>query len=452
VRYKVSSVVQAPPDEVFAWFAAPGAAQRLTPPWSGVRFEREADDLAGGRAVLRLPLGARWTAEHDPAGFVPGRQFVDEARSFPVRQLTGGWRHVHTFTPVGDDATLVGDEVSSFAPGRVLRPVFAFRHRQLAEDLAALRRSRAWRDAQAPPLTVAVTGSGGTVGQALTALLTTSGHRVVKLVRRDPQRPDERRWDVDDPAADLLDGVDVVVHLAGESIAGRFDADHRRAVLDSRVGPTRKLAERVARSRSTSALVCASAVGLYGPDRGDCALDESAEQGEGFLAEVVAAWESACEPAKEAGTRVAHIRTGVVQSAQGGMLRLLWPLFWLGLGGKVGDGGQWLAWIALDDLADIYRRAVLDDDLRGPINAVAPEPVRNAAYTKVLGDVLGRFAVLPVPKFGPRLLLGAEGADELAFASQRVVPARLQEVGHTFRYPAIRAALAHELGRETLPE
>jgi uncharacterized protein (TIGR01777 family) len=169
-------------------------------------------------------------------------------------------------------------------------------------------------------------------------------------------------------------------------------------------------------------------------------------RGDGFLADLVADWEAATAPAAEAGLRVVNVRTGIVQSARGGTLRLMRPLFAAGLGGRLGSGEQWLSWIGLDDLLDVYHRATYDARLSGPVNAVAPEPVRNADYTKALAGVLHRPAVVPVPSLGPRLLLGHQGARELAEANQRVVPTKLETLAHRFRRSKITDALAHELG------
>jgi hypothetical protein len=237
-----------------------------------------------------------------------------------------------------------------------------------------------------------------------------------------------------------------VVHLAGASIAGRFTESHKEAVRDSRIGPTRRLAEVAAAGAFGGPFVSASAIGIYGFDRGDAVLREDSARGDGFLADVVADWEAATGPAAEAGLRVVNVRTGIVQSALGGTLRLFRPLFAVGLGGRVGSGCQWLSWIALDDLLDVYYRALYDVRLSGPLNAVAPAPVRNADYAKALAGVLHRPALVPVPSLGPRLLLGAQGSRELAEANQRVAPTKLEAVGHRFRHPGIEGALAHELG------
>ena len=270
----------------------------------------------------------------------------------------------------------------------------------------------------------------------------------------------ERYWRPEDPGPELLSGVDAVIHLAGASIGGRFTADRKREIRDSRIAPTRRLAELAATAAATAAVaadqqapglrafVTASAIGIYGADRGDEVLTETSSRGEGFLADVVADWEDATSPAAAAGIRTVQVRTGIVQTPSGGMLRLLSPLFEAGLGGRLGTGKQWLAWIGIDDLVDIYLRAVTDPHLAGPVNAVAPEPVRNSDYTRTLACVLRRPALLPVPAFGPRLLLGAEGAREIAQASQYVRPERLIRAGHHFRYPELDQALRHLFGRE----
>ena len=447
MTYRNETILDFPRSEVWRWFSAPGAVTRLTPPFMGMRVVQEASTLREGTTVLKptlpspapkLPLPG-WVAEHDPDGYVEGERFVDRAASLPY-SLTG-WVHEHEFED-RDGGTAVIDRVHSRIPDAVLRPIFAFRNSRLAADLQALERSRA---ISTEMLTVAVTGSSGLVGTQLCAWLTTAGHQVIRLVRERPQ-PGERLWNPDAPSADLLDGVDVLVHLAGHTIAGRFTDGHKRKVRESRIGPTARLAELVA--DKGIAMVCASAMGYYGADRGEEELVESSAPGDDFLADVVVDWEAACEPARAAGSRVVNVRTGIVLSAAGGVLGMLSLLFRLGLGGRIGDGRQWFSWVALDDLVDVYVRVILDESLSGPVNAVAPEAVRNAEYTRVLGEVLNRPTPLPVPEIGPRALLGKEGSDLLALANQRIRPQALAERGHVFRFPELAAALSHELGRE----
>ncbi|MEX0580801.1 MAG: TIGR01777 family oxidoreductase [Mycobacterium sp.] len=448
-----ASVVAHPLDEVFAWHTRPGAMRRLVPPWQPMRVVKETESLADGTAVLGLPLGLRWIARHDPAGYDPPYQFRDVLSSDGVMTLPprviGWWRHTHRFSDAGRGTTRVHDIVDTTVPAVALRSTFAYRHRQLAEDLAAHSDAAS---VGARGLTVAVTGSSGLVGTALGAFLSTGGHRVIRLVRGDPVNDGERRWVPSQPAGDLLDGVDAVVHLAGESIAGRFTAAHRRAIRDSRIEPTRRLAQVAAATGGRlKTFISASAIGFYGYDCGDTVLDEASPRGDGFLAEVVADWEAATAPAAAAGLRVVRVRTGIVQAAAGGTLKLLRPLFAAGLGGRLGSGQQWLSWIGVDDLLDVYYRAIYDDRLTGAVNAVGPEPVRNSDYTRALAATLRRPALVPVPSIGPRLLLGKQGAAELAEADQRVRPAMLEKLGHRFRQPTIRDALAHQLGRDPAP-
>ncbi|MFT4084367.1 MAG: TIGR01777 family oxidoreductase [Nocardioides sp.] len=432
-----STHVEVPFAEVAEWHRRPGALSRLLPPWQPVRVLAETADLRGGRAVLGLPGGVRWLADHDPAAYAESSQmltFVDRATTWP-RWVHWVHRHALTATP---DGTRVLDTVETNLPGRLVRPTLRYRATELADDLAAHARPYADRR-----LTVALTGSSGLVGSALTPFLTGGGHRVIRLVRRSPRGADERYWDPAEPAADLFDGVDVVVHLAGVSIAGRFTAAHKEAIRDSRIGPTAALA-RLAATSGLTGFVSASAVGIYGADRGDEELTEKSERGQGLLADVVADWEAATEPATRAGLRTVQVRTGIVLSPRGGVLRLQRPLFALGVGGPLGSG--WLPWIGIDDLVDVYHRAILDQTLTGPVNAVAPYPVRGTEYARALGRSMHRPAVLAVPSIGPRLLLGEEGARELALSSQRVRPTALEAAGHPFRSPDLDQTFGHLLG------
>ena len=444
-----TSVVDAPRDEVFAWHTRPGAFTRLSPPWSPLRLVSEAESLKDGHATLALPGGLRWVADHQPDSYDPPRRFVDTIGSAGLASLPARiairWRHTHDFEEVTASRTRVIDRVDTPLPESALRPMFAYRHRQLADDLAAHRLAA---EQGLTSTTVAITGSSGLVGSALTAFLRTGGHRVVQLVRGAPRGADERQWNPDDPDPELFAGVDAVIHLAGASIAGRFTDEHRNAIRDSRIGPTRRLAEVAARG-GPRVLISASAIGYYGYDRADEMLTEDSDRGDGFLADVVADWEDATAPSEQAGLRVVRVRTGIVQSPRGGTLKLMRPLFSAGLGGRLGDGRQWLSWIGIDDLVDVYHRALWDAALSGAVNAVAPQPVRNSEYTRTLAQVLRRPAVLPVPSLGPRLLLGAQGARELAGASQRVTPWRLNHSGHRFRQPDLDQALRHLLGRNT---
>lgn len=459
-------LVPAPRHLVWEWHSHPGAVERLTPPFLPMSPLTQATDLRDGETRFRLPAGLQWRAQHQPRAFAAGRRFQDLCVNPPLAQVTR-WRHTHSFIdhPAG---TLVEDSVRTTAPAALIKSAFAYRQQQLIHDVAFLNHMADLAPDTAAlhggrPLTVAVTGSHGGVGRRLCAQLETAGHRVIRLVRSAPTPgADERRWDPDHPAADLFTGVDAVAHLAGAPIFGRFTTRHKEEIYSSRVAPTEKLAQLAAHTDSVRTFVTASAIGFYGADRGDVVLTEDdvvltedSERGDGFLADVVSDWEAACRPAHESGTtRVVNVRTGISLAGDSGLLPLLKAAFSTGLGGPFGDGRFWFSWVGVDDLTDVYVRALVDADsphaLRGPVNATAPHPMTNRDMAHALGEELHRPAVIPLPTWGPALLLGQQGADELALADQKVAPAALQRAGHTFRYPHIDAALRHELGGERL--
>jgi hypothetical protein len=246
-----------------------------------------------------------------------------------------------------------------------------------------------------------------------------------------------------------LEGLDAVVHLAGENIAsGRWNAARKAAIRDSRVIGTRLLCEALAGlARPPKTIVCASAIGYYG-DAGEDALTEESPAGPGFLPEVCREWEAASGPAARKGIRVVVLRIGVVLSPNGGALSRMLPLFRKGLGGVIGSGRQFVSWVALDDLPLIILHALQCGFLRGPVNAVAPRPVTNREFTEALGKALSRPTPLPVPAFALRLAVGGEMADALLLASARVVPCRLEETGYRFRFPELGGALRHLLRRQ----
>jgi uncharacterized protein (TIGR01777 family) len=306
---------------------------------------------------------------------------------------------------------------------------------------------------------VAVTGSTGLIGSALVRLLVAEGHTVTRLTRSDtrltpsdrkgPSGPvREARWD---PArgtidAEALAAADAVVHLAGRAASIRWTEKAKREFRDSRVQGTRLLAETMAGlADGPGVLVSASGIHYYG-DRGDELLTEKSPSGGGFLAEVSRAWEGAADPARAAGLRVVHVRTGITQTPEGGSLPKQLPLFRLGLGGRFGFGRQWWSWISLDDVVGIYRHALVTDGLEGPVNATAPNPVTNAEFTATLARVLGRPALVPVPKLGLKLVLGEIG-EELVYYSIRAQPEAALASGYVFGWPRLEPALRHLLNR-----
>lgn len=449
--------IPAPATEVFAWHARPGAFERLAPPWESVAvIERTGKGIENGaRVVLGVRVGPftqRWVSEH--RDYQEGRQFRDVQISGPF----AFWEHTHLVEPDGPLACHLEDRLQYVLPfgalGRLLggpftrrklARMFRYRHHVTLHDV--LQHGR-WRGE--PAMKLLVTGATGLVGSALVPFLTTGGHRVTRLVRSPPRSgAAEIHWDpetgIREPAS--LEGIDAVVHLAGENIAsGRWTPERKARIRDSRVKGTRTLCEALARlAQPPKVLVSASAIGYYG-DRGTEPLWEQSIAGEGFLADVCRAWEDATQPAVEKGIRVVFLRLGIVLSAAGGALAKMLLPFKLGVGGIIGSGKQYMSWITLDDVVGAIQHALMNDTLRGPVNVVAPYPVTNSEFTKTLGRVLGRPTIFPMPAFAARLAFG-EMADALLLASARVEPKRLLATDYAFRHAELEEALRHLLGR-----
>ena len=293
---------------------------------------------------------------------------------------------------------------------------------------------------------VLVSGVSGPIGTALLASFEPQSTQVVRLVRGRAQNAAQISWDPLAPVPPAaVSGFDAVVHLAGESVVGRWTDKKKTAIRESRVLGTRHLAAALAQCESKPrVLVSASAIGFYG-DRGDEVLGEESPIGRGFLPEVCSEWEEATQAAREAGIRVVNIRIGMVLSPKGGALAKMLTPFKLGLGGRMGSGRQWCSWIHVDDIVGAIHHAMRTESgasqLSGPVNLVAPNAVRNTDFTKVLASVLRRPAIFPVPKIALRVAFGKQAVEELLLASQRVQPGKLGAIGYTFRFRELRAAL-----------
>ena len=538
-RFHSQESLTAPLDQVVRWHALPGAVTRLSPHWAQTVVQEGDPAVPGTRTRMKIAApGSRgairvpWQSEHDalddpaiapltadPAtlddsahtGTAHGFGFSDRMVDSPRVPLRS-WEHRHVFRPHTSptpeaaaspgSSTLIEDTVDlelPQLPGRLsrlpgsglpesamltnLERTFAARTTRLTREFAFLRSIEAPTTGGDRPLRILVTGASGLVGTQLTALLTTAGHTVRRLVRQEPrtgshgadphatatdahapaptpptrfastgEAPDQvSHWD---PRANLLlrddlAWADVVVHLAGRSIAGRLTDAAKEEILASRIASTRLLVRTIAAlppADRPEAFISASAVGYYGTDRRTPAA-EAAPAGTGFLADVCRAWEDeAAAVEASSGVRWVSVRTGLVLSGLGGLLALQVPLYLAGAGGRLGSGDQWFPWIGHDDLVRVYARAIVDDSLSGPVNAVAPGIVRQAEFAKAMGKHLRRPALLPVPRLGPALLLGDDGADELALAGQNVVPTALRSAGFEFAHPELRDCLIEELG------
>jgi len=291
---------------------------------------------------------------------------------------------------------------------------------------------------------IAITGSTGLIGTALSAALSASGHDLVRLVRREPSGPGEARWDIEAGTidTDTLQDVDAIVHLAGENIGQRWSDGVKQRVRDSRVNGTRLIAETAARLPNKPVLLCASGAGFYG-NRDDDEVDESAARGDGFLSDVVDQWEAAADPARAADVRTVHLRQGIVLARQGGALQRLLLPFKLGVGGKVGSGKQWWSWVSLDDTVAAYLFA-LEHPLEGAVNVTAPGATTNLEFTKALGRALHRPTILPLPAFAVKAAFGQMGK-EMLLEGQRVAPTKIVKAGFAFNLPDIDSGLASAL-------
>jgi uncharacterized protein len=296
---------------------------------------------------------------------------------------------------------------------------------------------------------ILVSGSHGLVGKALIRSLTPDGHEIVRLVRGKPSGATEIEWHPNEGRLDAaaLEGLDAVIHLAGESIAsGRWTDEKKRAIRDSRVKGTTLLSEALARlTRPPSVFVSASAIGYYG-NRGDELLTEKSAPGDDFLANVCVDWENATIPTIEKGIRTVHARFGIILDPNEGALGKMLTPFRMGIGGRVGDGKQWMSWIDIEDVVNGLKSLIENSDVNGPVNFVAPNPVTNAEFTKTLGHVLSKPTLFPVPAFAARLAFGEMG-DALLLSGQRVRPVILEENGFVFRWPLLEDALRHLLVR-----
>jgi uncharacterized protein len=456
-------------DALAEWHFRSGAIHRLIPPWESIRVVREASPLVdGARAEIEIrkgPIKVTLVALHSDV--TPGHQFVDSQERGPF----GSWRHVHRFLPIdsagvsGDGARSMLEDAIRFDPplgafGRLalagplqreLARQFAFRHARTREDLR--RHAEVATRFGARTLRVGVTGGNGMVGRQLCAFLSTGGHEVVRFVRGAVRGSNERPWNPADPERGLdpahVEDLDVFVHLAGEGIADkRWSAARKRAIRESRTIGTATIARALARAtRKPEAFLSASAIGYYGHRNGDW-VDETSAPGQGFLADVVCAWEDATVAARDAGIRTAHLRLGVVLAAAGGALAKMLPAFQFGAGGPIGSGTQGFSWISLDDVLGAVLFCARNPAIHGAVNLVAPSALPQREFARELGRVLRRPSFAPLPAPVVRLLFGELGQRAL-LEGALVRPTVLERHGYRFTHATLESALRLELGRQT---
>lgn len=453
-------------EELFDWHERPGAFARLNPYWEPVEILSHKGGIQDGAEVkLRLgfgPVGLTWHLCHQ--NYVKNQEFSDLQLSGPFSY----WCHRHIIgsnksNPANETAVLedkieyrlplgmLGDFGGKAFTIKKLERLFAFRHRVTKADIAIEKIVKAVSK-ENKKMRILISGSSGLVGKDFSEYLAHKGHQVSRLLRSKNKLGDnDVYWDPDSGILDetQLDGFDAIVHLGGENIANKRWTDEQKAkIRDSRIDSTTLLANAIAKLKNPpKTFVCASAIGFYG-DRPLEVLNENSQPVKNdYLSETCVAWENACKPAVDAGVRVVNTRFGIILSPKGGaMSKLLLP-FQMGAGGNLGDGQQDMSWIALDDVIYALHYVLEDTSISGPVNFTAPKPVSNADFTKILGKVLFRPTLFPVPKFACKLVFG-EMADALLLASAKVYPEVLNNSNFQFAYPDLESALRHLLGKE----
>ncbi|MEM9646566.1 MAG: TIGR01777 family oxidoreductase [Planctomycetota bacterium] len=450
-RYVATSELPVSPRDAFAYHERPGCLERLTPPWERVRVLSSDDSLEVGSEVILQAKAAgipvRWVARH--TAYDPPHSFADTQVSGPFSQ----WDHRHRFesiaggsTSLTDDITyrlpmaFLGDRLGGWKARQTIEAMFAYRHRITTDDLSLA--------AQLPldPQRIAISGASGLVGSGFKAMATLLGHQCRDIVRTPAKSEDEIAVWSDPNEAAKFNEVDIVIHLAGKSIAAsRWTTTTKQQIRDSRVEKTRVLSEALASCETKPRLlISASAIGIYG-ERGDEELTEASPVADDFLASVGKDWEAACEPAIRAGIRVVNARLGIVLSPSGGALqKSLTPAKWFG--GRLGSGRQWWSWVGLDDVLGGLYHIIGQDSLSGPVNLTAPQPTRNVDFASELSHAIRRKPLFPAPGFALRLAMG-EMADALLLASTRVVPNKLIQTGYRFRFPELGDQLRYCLGK-----
>ncbi len=442
--------------DVFKYHARLGAIERYSPPWDPIKvISRTGGIEKNAEVVIRMkagPVPYRWHARH--TDYEENRMFRDQQLRGPFAQ----WIHTHEFEPDGNNACYIRDQIEYRLLPHPLRkslsykliesklaPIFEYRHRTLKHDMRVQQQCGDRR-----PLTILVSGASGLIGSNLIPFLTTAGHNVLRLVRYQPFRSDEIFWDPVDFQIDSgrLEGIDCVIHLAGENIGeGRWTDQKKDRIMSSRLKGTRLLAETISKMKKPpTVFLSASAIGFYG-DGGDKELTETGKAGSDFISEVCRKWEETASIAQNSGIRTAMLRIGVVLDPRGGAMHRLLPFFKLGIKTGIAPGTQYVSWIGLNDTIDAFYHVICNSHLEGPINIVSPNPVIGDTLTKELASAAGGRLGIRIPEFAIKLGLGQMGK-EVLLNSVRVLPEKLANSNFDYRYDKLNQLLNHVLGKE----
>lgn len=465
--------------KLFEWHVKEGAFERLNPPWQRFKvIERKGNIRNGGTIKIKIkiggPLYSTLLVKH--YDYIDGKQFRDTQ----IKGIFKSWTHTHLFKPLGlsscmlednieysTSRSIIGKRIASNLIDKKLNQMFYYRHSVTRGDLqihSAINKIRG----DGRPLTIAITGSSGFIGSSLIPFLTTGGHRVIRMIRTPLKHDNDYnnnnlnnikfiQWNPATAFANVSSlndnnyNIDAVVNLAGENIFGKWTEEKKKRIFDSRINTTKSLCRLLSSlDRPPKVLVSASATGYYGDRHDEILTEESPLQhssSNDFLSDVCMNWEKSTQIAKESGIRIVNIRIGTVLSSSGGILSKILPAFKMGFGGRIGNGSQYMSWIGLDDLITLILYAIADKSIIGPVNAVSPNPITNADFTKTLGKVLSRPTMFSIPEFVIKKAVGEELANAAILSSSRVIQRQLIKLGYKFRFPSLELVLHYTFGK-----